>query len=284
MTENVVADYDLARRCARAEEAFFLSWINYLGQQSGNPFGVFVKTFGQTTAAVVQALESPLFNRILCPKHGDTAHIADLVAFYRQHNMPCRVDTLPGHSTPQMLDLLDQAGLRHTKSHHTALFLPLLQDISFKPASERVCVRKAGEADIEIFADIFRRGFGAQWGHDSEDLTARIAESTRVLFGRSEWHLYLAFVDDRPASVGALFVDGDTASLASAATVPEMRRKGCQGALIRQRLDDAVKMGCTLAVTETAYGSSSCKNMQRLGLRIAYTKAIWEERVGENGV
>jgi len=46
-------------------------------------------------------------------------------------------------------------------------------------------------------------------------------------------------------------------------------------ALIQQRIVDAAHAGCTLVVTQTRAGTTSQRNMERAGLRVAYTKTIW---------
>ena len=48
---------------------------------------------------------------------------------------------------------------------------------------------------------------------------------------------------------------------------------------------DSARAGCDLAVTESAPGSASQRNMERLGFRIAYTRvdlvAPWHAEGGE---
>jgi hypothetical protein len=48
-----------------------------------------------------------------------------------------------------------------------------------------------------------------------------------------------------------------------------------QGALVRHRIDAAAQAGCDLIVGHTATGSGSQRTMERNGLRLAYTKALW---------
>ncbi len=56
---------------------------------------------------------------------------------------------------------------------------------------------------------------------------------------------------------------------------PEFRGRGCQTTLLQRRLADAAAAGATLAIAEASPGSISQRNMERTGLRTAYTKAIW---------
>lgn len=57
--------------------------------------------------------------------------------------------------------------------------------------------------------------------------------------------------------------------------MPELRNNGVHGELIVRRLKQAQKAGCNLVVGQAAYGSASHRNMERAGMKVAYTKAIW---------
>lgn len=85
---------------------------------------------------------------------------------------------------------------------------------------------------------------------------------------------YLALHDGVVAG-GASFraVDG-VALLGGAATVPALRRRGVQSALLSARLADAADDGCDLAVLTTQPGSKSHHNAQRQGFELLYTRAI----------
>jgi GNAT superfamily N-acetyltransferase len=86
---------------------------------------------------------------------------------------------------------------------------------------------------------------------------------------------YRARLGPSTAGVGMLFRHAGVGYLATAATLPELRRRGVQGALVRHRIDVAVRAGCDLIVGHTAVGGASHRTMERCGLRLAYTKAIW---------
>ena len=73
---------------------------------------------------------------------------------------------------------------------------------------------------------------------------------------------------------GMLHADEETATLAGTAVLPGHRGLGAQGALIRARLAEAQRRGCTLAVSSTAPGSQSQRNMERHGFRVAFPKVV----------
>jgi ribosomal protein S18 acetylase RimI-like enzyme len=64
------------------------------------------------------------------------------------------------------------------------------------------------------------------------------------------------------------------AQLCGAATLPEHRRRGVQTALLRERLAEAAREGCDVAVVTTQPGSPSQENAQRQGFELLYARAV----------
>ena len=61
--------------------------------------------------------------------------------------------------------------------------------------------------------------------------------------------------------------------LFGAGTLPEFRRRGIQTALLGVRMHYAAQAGCEIAVIVTQGGTTSQRNAERLGFRLAYSKA-----------
>jgi GNAT superfamily N-acetyltransferase len=85
---------------------------------------------------------------------------------------------------------------------------------------------------------------------------------------------YIARLDGEGAGEAALHVDGGVALLAGSGTVPHLRGRGVQKALVARRLEDARRAGCDLAVVVTAPGTRSQENVMRRGFELLYTRAI----------
>lgn len=85
---------------------------------------------------------------------------------------------------------------------------------------------------------------------------------------------YLARIGGEVAGGASMRIDGDVALLAGAATLPAFRRRGVQRALLRDRLADAARVGCRLAVVVTQPGSTSQANVQRQGFALLYARAV----------
>jgi hypothetical protein len=80
--------------------------------------------------------------------------------------------------------------------------------------------------------------------------------------------------DGEPIATASMGVHHDVALFAGA-SIPESRGRGAQAAVLAQRLADARARGCTAAMMVTAVGSSSQRNAERNGFRVAYTRTKW---------
>lgn len=78
-------------------------------------------------------------------------------------------------------------------------------------------------------------------------------------------------------AAAVLFVHGRDAYLADAATDPAYRGRGCQLALIARRITDAHAAGCRQVFGQMSFGGTSQRNMERGGLRLLCTPAVWTE-------
>ncbi len=75
------------------------------------------------------------------------------------------------------------------------------------------------------------------------------------------------------AGAGALDIQGRTAQFFAASTLASSRGIGVQSALLRSRLAHARRADCDLAFVRTAAGSTSQRNAERCGFRLAYARA-----------
>ncbi len=86
--------------------------------------------------------------------------------------------------------------------------------------------------------------------------------------------LYVATVGGVRAAAAVLTVADRIGYLANAATLAAFRRRGCQRALIAARVADAAGGRCDLVTSGAKFGSSSQRNLERAGFRLAYTKPV----------
>jgi len=100
---------------------------------------------------------------------------------------------------------------------------------------------------------------------------------TETLVGRSGWHCFVAYDGDTPAGAGTLYVSGDAGWLGAAATRPEQRGRGAQGAILAARIERARELGLVQLFTETGVprdgvAGASYRNIVRAGFREAYVR------------
>ena len=115
--------------------------------------------------------------------------------------------------------------------------------------------------DADEWAAVVTAGYGLP-----EESATRLAAAP----GSGGWTAFLARDGDEPAAAAAVWVDPPAAYFGFAATLPEHRGKGAQGALFAARIERALALGCTTLVTETGElrdgsPSSSYRNILRFG-------------------
>lgn len=94
------------------------------------------------------------------------------------------------------------------------------------------------------------------------------------------WICWLALDGDEPASTAAMYVAEEAGFLGFAATLPEHRGKGAQGALLSERIRRAAELGCDVVLTETGdlrddRPSNSYRNIVRSGFEEVGVTANW---------
>ena len=103
-----------------------------------------------------------------------------------------------------------------------------------------------------------------------------MCSSDLVSAHRADARSFFAELDGQPIATGAMSICEGVALFAGASTVPAGRRQGAQLALLNARLSYAAENGCDLAMMCAAPGSSSQRNAERQGFRIAYTRLKWQ--------
>jgi GNAT superfamily N-acetyltransferase len=102
-----------------------------------------------------------------------------------------------------------------------------------------------------------------------------ILQAGAISAAREQSPCFLAEVDGQPGAAGVLCIHDGVALFGGAATIPELRRRGLQAALLEQRMRYAFNQGCDLAMMVAEAGSGSQRNAERQGFRIAYTRTKW---------
>jgi GNAT superfamily N-acetyltransferase len=267
----------LATRLERAEAEFWTARLAPIRRVQGNPLGVEIQQFGEATAFIVRALpDNPTLNRVIGLTAGDEDLLDEVLGWYRERAIRCHADISPFACGFDLLARLDERGL-YASGWQTILYgVPHSGAV---PLAGRATaqVKRCDPADRGAFIDLRLR---------MPDIPAAERAFWKGIveaeYSDPGWRCYVAEVDGQPASMGALHLRGGVGILAVDKTLAEYRGRGCQTALLRARLADAAAAGCELVTAQAEPGSVSQRNLERAGLRTAYTRVAWTERVRDD--
>ena len=153
-----------------------------------------------------------------------------------------------------------------------------ISDVLYQPIAPPDCVlpgdievRVAGPDETQLWSEISARG----WAHDHPELMEFLLQSGGLTSVCEGSRCFLAEVDGKPGAAGVLCIHEGGALFAGSATVPELRRRGLQTAMLHERMRYASEHGCDLAMMVALPGGESQRNAERKGFRIAYTRTKW---------
>lgn len=236
--------------------------------------GVRRAEFGPVQATAVAALpEVRVFNLILGATHADAAaggFLAEAIEWTRAQGTrgfalltPDRPDTATAAATLTAAGFEPADGwMRFVRDAHPP---------RFKVAEGVEVVEIDGSTEDAPFGSIAALGFGfPPW----------VASLFAPLPTLPDWRCYLARSDGEPQACAAMLVAGEVAKLGIAATLPDGRRRGCQLALLRRRIEDAAAAGARTLFVETGARvpgrpSTSYANILRAGFEEAYVSPGW---------
>jgi len=189
-------------------------------------------------------------------------------AFFNDRGAPILHEVSP-FAEVAALDLLCDRGYKPIELS-SVLYQPIAEPAPI--AASNVTVRVADTHEAELWSHICTRG----WSHDHPELAEILMELGAIIAAREQTVCFLAEADSTPGAAGALCLHEGVALFAGAATVPELRRRGLQSALLRERMRYAFNHNCDLAMMAAMPGSDSQRNAERAGFRVAYTRTKWQ--------
>lgn len=258
---------ELAARIEQVDIDYTLSRLGGMQAVKNNPLGIEIEQFGDATAFSIRGWPDFWYgNRVVGLGPADENELEKIVGFFG--DLPFRLEIIPGQLSWSLATRLHRLGFCQG-SFSAALYGPpqpnLLQPVS------PVHVREVEPDEIELFLDLYQAGFELPpLSHQDKTIVRFWLERAAAYL-----NLYLATVAGIPAGVAILYMKDELGLLADAATLAEFRSKGCQTALLYQRVVDAARKGCEILTSFVEFGSTSHRNVARAGLNVAYTKAMW---------
>ena len=263
----VFADLDLARRLERTEGQSCLGFAEARGHLYPESGATWIECAG--AFAVFDGVESPITQSFglglfeaLTP-----ASLDKIERFFLDRGAPVMHEVSPLAGVPT-LDLLCARGYRPIELS-TVLQQPVKPPVRKAPG--RVTVRQATREEASLWAGINAQG----WAHEHPELREFVLEIGAISSAREQSLCFLAEVDGQAGAAGVLFIHEGVALFGGSATVPDLRRRGLQSALLEQRMRYAFDQGCDLAMMVAEAGGNSQRNAERKGFQIAYTRTKW---------
>lgn len=214
------------------------------------------------------APDSPMLNRIVaigCSEPA-TEETLDAALTLIGDDVTCYVTVTPGARPAELSGWLAARGLEPGWG-----WMCFRRGVSpATPARTALRLVEVGPAEAETFARVVATGY--ELPAASVPWLARAPECG--------WSCWLALDGDEPAAVAGLYVAEGAGYLGMAATVPEHRRRGAQGALLEARIRRARELGCDTVITETGevrggQPGNSYRNILRAGFEEVGVTANW---------
>jgi GNAT superfamily N-acetyltransferase len=202
------------------------------------------------------------------------ANLDRVQEFYRVQQAPSQVDLCPMHS-PQVFELFKERGYGIAELNNV-LYRRLDPQEQFPPPPHECEIRRSPAEEAEQAGSIVENAFFPDGAPEAfQGLIAPFYQMEGAL-------AFVATVDGRLVACGTgLTIPVHKAfALCGAGTLAEFRGRGLQTALLRARMAAAAAVGCEYAVVVTQGGTTSQRNAERLGFRVAYSKVTVIKALG----
>ena len=274
------ADLQLARRLERAEGTACRGFAEARARLDPASGAAWMECAG--AYAVFDGVDSPVtqsFGLGIFEDPGSEA-MEQIERFFLDRSAPVMHEVCPLAGVG-MLNLLCARGYRPIEIS-SVLYQSIASGVGGPATSAGITVRAIDPQEASLWAGIHARG----WAHDHPEFQEFLEGFIALSAAREQSVCFLAELDGAPGAAGVLCLHEGVALFGGAATAPEMRRRGLQAALLRERMRYALEHGCDLAMMVAEAGSQSQRNAERTGFRVAYTRTKWrlqnaEEQVSE---
>lgn len=264
-------DRQLSQKLERTEARSNADFVETRARLDPDHGAAWIEVAG--TYAMFDGVESPLtqtFGLGLFDEITD-AEIDKIEEFFENHDSPVFHEVSPMADT-LLIELLNRRGYRPvelTSVMVLALDNPNVMDGN--AVNPQINTRVIEEDEVDIWARTASTG----WSTEMPGMEDFMFEFCRIGARCDGAFPYIAEMNAKPISTGALLIYDEVALLAGASTIPEGRKHGGQSALLRERLKFARERGCRLAMMAASPGGPSQKNAQKNGFAIAYTRIKW---------
>lgn len=188
--------------------------------------------------------------------------VDDLEEFFSFHEAPTNIELCP-LADPGLIEMLMKRGYRVLE--YSNVLYHQLAEIPTQNAD--ISVRIPNNYEDNLWARVVSLGFVPM-----EEPEPMMMEITVTMFHSEASVPFLVELEGQPAGGGGLFIHKEIADCYGHATLQDFRGRGVQTALIQTSLAHAKKNNCELVMATTMPGTTSQRNFERQGFRIAYTR------------
>ncbi len=203
-------------------------------------------------------------------RHVELEEVVALEAFYRERGSRPVLDLCP-LADPSLTRWVTERGFVPI-SYENVLARSMDDGDDFAAQAEGLEVLVGEAVDRRVWFDLEARGFTEDQPTEEDyrvaNATSRREDATRVV----------VMANGVPAGAGMVTVDAGLGHLNGDSTLPAFRGRGVQQAAIAARLRCAREAGADVVYVETAPGSGSQRNMERMGFRVLYTRVTLAAR------
>ncbi|MDH5693550.1 MAG: GNAT family N-acetyltransferase [Gammaproteobacteria bacterium] len=257
---------ELAIRIEQVEAEMWKQYWSSVSPSQAFELGMHHEVVGSGVALMMEKIPNWFFNRVI-GLGIDTAVTLDqihyLQSLYRNKGLPLGISFSP-HAQP--------SNLPHS-----------LEEMGFENALDWVKMVRGVQAPMEVKTDLRIEPVAPHQWDTATDVLLQGFEMPPMLrpmfasvLGNPQNHIFMMWDGDKAVALGILSLFDGIGHLNSAATLPEYRGRGAQGALMAQRIKHGIELGCELFVTETGYlpdqKNPSLQNMIRNGFELAYMR------------
>lgn len=268
-------DGELARRCERAEAAIAASFVEVRrrvspqAEAAWHDYAGTYAIFDGDTSPMSQTFGLGLFSPV-------TPDLLDMLeAFFHERGSTPMHEVSP-FAGVETLALLVARGYRPFEL--STVLVRSLAEVDDPTPIPDLAARAIVGTDHAAWIDTAVRG----WASEPE-IAPFVRELSELLVENPAMTNFVVERRGEAIATGSLGMHQGVALAAGASTVPEGRGLGAQGLLLATRLAEARRDGCDVALMLATPGSTSQRNAERRGFRVAYTRTKWRLATGDAG-
>jgi GNAT superfamily N-acetyltransferase len=234
-----------------------------------NPYGAAMRSIGTLHGFLVRATPSPMVNRICGDPRTAPEVFDDLLEWFTEHECTAAIPLIVPNRRPMPKVMVGKHVLRRMNGWTHLQFAASINGASRALAAARVeeITKESIDAFCAIHADAFHTPPAGQ--------PVSRAAFAGLLAGNSAKGFIVRMRGEPVAGAIVYFAKNGVAYLATAATRPDARGRGCHVALIAARLNAAREHGSQFVASTAAPNSQSRRNLERFGLTASHMQSLY---------